>query len=102
MRPPPSDACVAALPTVARSAYSRTRTCARTRTRIGIGIGIVHLGVGEFHWAHHAVYVDDVLAGDPGWTICSVSLRSPDMRDALRPQDRAVHAGPAGRGHVCG
>ncbi|MDG4898900.1 MULTISPECIES: mannitol dehydrogenase family protein [unclassified Mesorhizobium] len=50
--------------------------------------GIVHLGVGAFHRAHQAAYVDAVLAdGDTGWGIIGVSLRSPDTRDALSPQD---------------
>ena len=50
--------------------------------------GIVHLGVGAFHRAHQAVYVDDCLAaGERDWGIVGVSLRSPDTRDALAPQD---------------
>ncbi|PBB81833.1 mannitol dehydrogenase [Mesorhizobium sp. WSM3879] len=50
--------------------------------------GIVHLGLGAFHRAHQAAYVDAVLAdGDTGWGIIGVSLRSPDTRDALSPQD---------------
>lgn len=49
--------------------------------------GIVHLGVGNFHRAHQAVYIDDCLAADPSWGIIGVSLRRPDMADALRPQD---------------
>lgn len=49
--------------------------------------GIVHLGVGAFHRAHQAVYVDDRLAAEPEWGIIGVSLRRPDTRDALRPQD---------------
>ena len=39
-------------------------------------IGIVHLGIGAFHRAHQAVYIDDVLAaGESGWAICGASLR---------------------------
>ena len=50
--------------------------------------GIVHLGIGAFHRGHQAVYTDDVLeAGDLGWGIVGASLRSPDTRDALEPQD---------------
>ena len=50
--------------------------------------GIVHLGVGAFHRAHQAAYVDECLAaGETGWGIVGVSLRSPDTRDALSPQD---------------
>ncbi|CDX25433.1 D-mannonate oxidoreductase, NAD-binding [Mesorhizobium sp. ORS 3324] len=56
--------------------------------RAGITPGIVHLGVGAFHRAHQAAYVDASLAdGETGWGIVGVSLRSPDTRDALSPQD---------------
>ncbi|HEX2082169.1 MAG TPA: mannitol dehydrogenase family protein, partial [Xanthomonadaceae bacterium] len=63
--------------TVARPAYDRAAT----------RIGIVHLGAGAFHRAHQAAYVDELLAMDPDWAICAVSLHSPGVRDALRPQD---------------
>ena len=73
-----SDATIAALPdSVARPAYDRR----------DVRIGMVHLGVGAFHRAHQAAYTDGVLAHDPSWGICGVSLRSPDTRDALTPQD---------------
>ncbi|MGW8140077.1 mannitol dehydrogenase family protein [Sphingomonas zeae] len=45
---------------------------------------IVHLGIGAFHRAHQAVYTQE--AGDC-WRITGVSLRSPQVRDALMPQD---------------
>jgi fructuronate reductase len=66
------------LPSVARPAYDRS----------ALKTGIVHLGIGAFHRAHQAVYTDDVLAsGDLSWGIVGASLRSPDTRDALQPQD---------------
>lgn len=49
--------------------------------------GIVHLGIGAFHRAHMAAYVDDLLAKSPNWGIIGASLRRPDTRDALQPQD---------------
>ena len=52
--------------------------------------GIVHLGLGAFFRAFGCVYVADamqVAGGD--WGIVGVSLRSPDTRDALKPQDWA-------------
>lgn len=49
--------------------------------------GIVHLGPGAFHRAHQAWYVERLLAQDPRWGICGVSLRSRDVRDALAEQD---------------
>jgi fructuronate reductase len=53
------------------------------RTRIGI----VHLGIGAFHRAHQAVYIDDLLRKNPDWAIVAASLRSPATADALNPQD---------------
>ena len=50
-------------------------------------IGIVHLGAGAFHRAHQAVYVDDLLANEPDWAICAVSLHSAATAEALSPQD---------------
>jgi len=53
-----------------------------------LGSGIVHLGLGAFHRAHQAAYTDTVLAaGDLRWGITAASLRSPETRDALAPQD---------------
>jgi fructuronate reductase len=49
--------------------------------------GIVHLGIGAFHRAHMAAYVDSLLANHPDWAIIGASLRRPDTRDALAPQD---------------
>ena len=53
--------------------------------------GIVHVGVGGFHRAHEAVYLDDLMGTGEAreWGICGVGLRVADraMRDALVPQD---------------
>lgn len=50
--------------------------------------GIVHIGIGAFHRAHQAVYTDDAMgAGDRGWGITGVSLRSGDVAAQLNPQD---------------
>lgn len=67
----------AALPGVAQPDYDRDR----------ITVGVVHLGPGAFHRAHQAFYFDQLLARDPRWGICAVSLKSPGVRDALAPQD---------------
>ncbi len=65
-------------PPVTRPGYDRS----------ALGNGIVHLGLGAFHRAHQAAYTDAVLAaGDHRWGITAASLRSPDTRDALGPQD---------------
>lgn len=55
-------------------------------TRADVRVGVVHLGVGAFHRAHLASYLDNVLAEDPTWGICGVSLRSPSTKQALDPQ----------------
>jgi fructuronate reductase len=55
--------------------------------RSAVAPGIVHLGIGAFHRAHMAAYVDGLLAKNPGWGIIGASLRRPDTRDALEPQD---------------
>ena len=56
--------------------------------RATLRTGIVHLGLGAFVRAHMATYTDDVLAQQPGpWGIVGVSLKRPDQRDRLAPQD---------------
>jgi fructuronate reductase len=55
--------------------------------REAVESGIVHFGPGAFHRAHQAWFVEKLLANDPRWGICAVSLRNPDVRDALGPQD---------------
>jgi len=67
----------AAIPGVALPAYDRDR----------VTVGVVHFGPGAFHRAHQAFYFDQLLAKDPRWGICAVSLKSPGVRDALQPQD---------------
>lgn len=56
-----------------------------------IRVGIVHFGVGNFHRAHQAMYVDRLLeAGHSDeWAICGIGLLDGDarMRDALSEQD---------------
>ncbi|MBO9581881.1 MAG: mannitol dehydrogenase family protein [Sphingobium sp.] len=51
-------------------------------------VGIVHFGIGAFHRAHQAWYVDRAMAaGDRNWSILGVSLRSDDVASQLNPQD---------------
>ena len=53
--------------------------------------GIVHIGLGNFHRAHMAVYLDDLFAMGLGhdWAILGAGVREGDarMRDALKAQD---------------
>ena len=62
-----------------------------TYERSQIGIGIVHFGVGGFHRAHQAMYIDKLLNDGlaPDWGICGVGVLPGDqrMRDVLRSQD---------------
>jgi len=58
-----------------------------TYDRAMIASGILHLGVGAFHRAHQAAYVDRLLATCPSWGIVGVSLRSPATAAALKPQN---------------
>ncbi|HVY86200.1 MAG TPA: mannitol dehydrogenase family protein [Caulobacterales bacterium] len=55
--------------------------------RAAVRPGVVHLGPGAFHRAHQAAAFDAILARDPRWGITGVSLHSPDVADALNPQD---------------
>ncbi len=65
-------------PDITRPAYDRAAQ----------KIGIVHLGIGAFHRAHQAAFVDErMAAGERDWAILGASLRAPDTRDALAPQD---------------
>jgi mannitol 2-dehydrogenase len=53
--------------------------------------GIVHIGVGNFHRAHQAIYFDDLfgLGLDRDWAIVGAGVRDSDetMRQALLAQD---------------
>ncbi len=53
--------------------------------------GIIHIGLGNFHRAHMAVYLDDLFAlgADHDWAILGAGVRAGDahMRAALAAQD---------------
>ncbi|WP_250007753.1 mannitol dehydrogenase family protein [Actinoplanes sp. M2I2] len=66
----------------------RDRLDVPTYRRAALIPSVVHLGVGGFHRAHQAVYLDDLARqGDCDWGEVGVGLRSTTMRDALSPQD---------------
>ena len=78
------------LPRLSRRALGQLRPDVRRPNYeiSAITSGIVHLGVGAFHRAHQAIYVEDALAaGERQWGIIAASLRQPGTRDALSPQD---------------
>ncbi|MEP9417424.1 mannitol dehydrogenase family protein [Gordonia sp. VNQ95] len=68
---------------------SITGTPTPTYDRGAVIPSIVHFGVGGFHRAHQAMYLDRLLSHDPSWGIRGVGVRPADarMRDALLPQD---------------
>ncbi len=50
--------------------------------------GMVHLGVGAFHRAHQAIFTDDAIEAAGGdWGVVGVSMRQPDVANALAAQD---------------
>ena len=59
--------------------------------RSGLAAGIVHFGVGNFHRAHQAVYLDDLfnLGLDHDWAIIGAGVLPSDaaMREKLAGQD---------------
>src|ERR1700727_3708485 len=59
--------------------------------RSDLSAGIVHIGVGNFHRAHQAVYLDDLFnAGrDHDWAIVGAGVRDSDVtiREKLKAQD---------------
>ncbi|QIB33557.1 mannitol dehydrogenase family protein [Ancylobacter pratisalsi] len=82
------------LPDVQLPAYDRAR----------LTPGIVHIGLGNFHRAHQAVYLDDLFALGEGhdWAIIGAGVRPPDarMREALKAQDclsTVIELDPSGR-----
>jgi mannitol 2-dehydrogenase len=83
-----------ALPAPALPAYDRSR----------LTPGIVHIGLGNFHRAHMAVYLDDLFAKGLGhdWAILGAGVREGDarMREALKAQDclsTVIELDPKGR-----
>lgn len=65
-------------PEVVRPAYDRAAQ----------QIGVVHLGIGAFHRAHQAWYLDRAMdSGDRDWAVLGVSMRSAEVAGQLNPQD---------------
>ncbi|MEM9630222.1 MAG: mannitol dehydrogenase family protein [Pseudomonadota bacterium] len=78
--------------------------------RSSLSAGILHIGVGNFHRAHQAIYMDRLFAlGEArDWAIVGAGLKPYDraMRDRLQPQDwltTVVELDPQGlNARVCG
>ncbi len=85
---------------VARPAYDRA----------ALSPGIVHVGLGNFHRAHQAIYLDDLFATgrDHDWALVGAGVREADraVRDDLKAQDwltTVVELNPGGlTARVCG
>ncbi len=63
-------------------------------TRVPRQIGIVHLGLGAFHRAHQAVYLQQCLerTGDETWGVCSANIRANrTLVEQLRANDLRYH-----------
>ena len=77
--------CMQALPTV------RETVPVPGYDRRAVGVGIVHLGVGGFHRAHQAMYLDRLMQQGKGldWGICGVGVLPQDrpVREAMDAQD---------------
>jgi mannitol 2-dehydrogenase len=60
-----------------------------TYDRSSLQRGVVHIGAGNFHRAHQAVYFDDLARSgiSTQWGITGVSLHSSDVKDLLSVQD---------------
>jgi mannitol 2-dehydrogenase len=60
-----------------------------TYDRSALQPGVVHIGAGNFHRAHQAVYFDDLARSgiSDEWGVTGVSLRSRDVKDVLSAQD---------------
>jgi mannitol 2-dehydrogenase len=82
-----------------------------TYDRTAVRPGIVHFGVGGFHRAHQAMYIDRLLneGVSPRWGICGVGVLPADraMQHALETQDHLYtlvekHSNGRYDGHVIG
>ncbi|MFP5282979.1 MAG: mannitol dehydrogenase family protein [Actinomycetes bacterium] len=76
--------------TTLASATPGTQTPTYDRDRVSVGM--VHIGVGGFHRAHQAVYLDSLLAADDDartYGLCGVSLLPQDRRivEVMNAQD---------------
>jgi fructuronate reductase/mannitol 2-dehydrogenase len=59
-----------------------------TYDRAALRPGIVHIGVGGFHRAHQAVYLDELARrGETGWGVVGVGLHSREIGEVLADQD---------------
>lgn len=88
---------LASLPTLAKAAKPGYR-------REDLSAGILHFGVGNFHRAHQAVYLDDLFGGgrDHEWAIVGAGVFEGEKkgRDILREQDWLTTVVEQDSGHM--
>ena len=72
-------------------AYMPSHVDTPSYDRSKVKAGIVHIGVGGFHRAHQAMYINELLKtpGSEQWGICGVGLLEANrgLRDVLKQQD---------------
>jgi len=74
--------------TLATLSSARVGTATFSYDRRRLRPRVVHLGLGAFFRAHGALFTEDVLGDQDGdWGIIGASLKRPDQRDRLTPQD---------------
>ena len=81
--------------TLSRATLDRIQIAKPGYDRADVGIGIVHFGVGGFHRAHQAMYIDRLLQmgsemnAPDDWGICGVGVMPADrkMKEVLDAQD---------------
>ncbi len=82
----------AALPLDADAAAGSEHVATPQYDRSSLSAGIVHFGVGNFHRAHQAMYLDRLMNSGQAldWGICGVGVMEADrpMQEALEAQDR--------------
>lgn len=64
------------------NSVAQPHIAATTYDRAACQVGVVHLGFGNFHRAHQAVYIDDYMetSGDLRWGIAAVNLRGSETQ----------------------
>lgn len=81
----------AALPRIASDTSATTPTAVPSYDRAATRPGIVHIGVGGFHRAHQAMYLDRLMTRGRAldWAVTGLGVMPSDvrMRDALTGQD---------------
>ncbi|SNS97737.1 fructuronate reductase [Geodermatophilus saharensis] len=86
----PTRAAASAVPLSDRTlADLPTEVSVPSYDRAALRPGIVHIGVGGFHRAHQAVYLDELARrGETGWGVVGVGLHSREIGEVLAGQDR--------------